>query len=54
MIWLCDRLSKLSDRQLADAFRAGGVEAPLAARFITKLKAKVAEGRALVSAEKTP
>ena len=54
VVWLCDRLSKLTDRQLLDAFRAGGYDAPLATRFITRLKAKVAEGLALASLEKKP
>ncbi len=55
VIWLCDRLSKLSDKQLFDAFRAGGYDAPMAAPFITKLKAKIGEGRALASMEnRTP
>ena len=52
VVWLCDRLSKLSDLQLHDAFRAGGFDAPTSTRFITKLKAKVAEGLALASLEK--
>jgi hypothetical protein len=52
VVWLCDRLSKLSDKQLSDAFRAGGYDAPMAAPFITTLKAKIAEGRALASVEK--
>jgi hypothetical protein len=52
VVWLCDRLSKLSDRQLSDAFRAGGFDPPLAARFINRLKAKVAEGLALASLQK--
>lgn len=52
VVWLCDRLSKLSDAQLLDAFRAGGYDAPLATRFIMRLQAKVAEGLALASVEK--
>lgn len=54
VVWLCDRLSRLSDEQLFDAFRAGGYDAPMARRFITRLKAKVAEGLALGSVEKKP
>jgi hypothetical protein len=42
--WACDRLSRLTDRQWADAFRAGGYSEPEAQRFIRKLKAKIAEG----------
>ncbi len=52
VVWLCDRLSKLTDQQLADAFRAGGYEGPLAGRFIARFKTKVAEGLALASLEK--
>jgi hypothetical protein len=45
--WICERLAALSDRQLDDAFRAGGYPKPIADRFIRRLKQKVAEGRAL-------
>ena len=45
--WLCERLSRLTDRQWHDAFRAGGYESSIAERYITKLKARIAEGRAL-------
>ena len=45
--WLCDRLNRLTDRQLQDAFRAGGYEREIADRFIKKLKQKAAEGLAL-------
>jgi hypothetical protein len=45
--WLCERLARLTDAQLRDAFRAGGYGPDTAARFITRLKQKVAEGLAL-------
>ncbi len=45
--WICDQLAGLSDRQLADAFRAGGYPKSIADRFIKRLKQKIAEGRAL-------
>ena len=45
--WICDALAALSDRQLDDAFRAGGYPKPLADRFIRRLEQKIAEGRAL-------
>jgi hypothetical protein len=45
--WICDQLARLSDRQLHDAFRAGGFDAELSARFIRRLKQKIAEGLAL-------
>ena len=46
--WICSRLSKLSDEQWADAFRAGGYAEPTAQRYIRRLKQKIAEGLALV------
>jgi hypothetical protein len=45
--WICQRLAKLTDKQWRDAFRAAGYEPTLAARFIAKLKEKIAEGLAL-------
>ena len=48
--WACELLGRLSDRQFADAFRAGGYEPDVAARFIAKLKEKIQEGRSLTLA----
>jgi hypothetical protein len=45
--WICGQLAALSDKQLDDAFRAGGYPKPIADRFIRRLKQKIAEGRAL-------
>lgn len=45
--WICERLDALTDRQWEDAFRAGGYEKNLSARFIRRIKQKVAEGLAL-------
>jgi hypothetical protein len=45
--WICERLAALGDRQLDDAFRAGGYPKPIADRFIRRLKQKIAEGRGL-------
>lgn len=45
--WICDRLDRLTDRQIEDAFRAGGYPKSLADRFIRRLEQKIAEGRAL-------
>jgi hypothetical protein len=45
--WICQQLDKLTDRQWEDAFRAGGYEKTLGARFIRRIKQKVAEGLAL-------
>jgi hypothetical protein len=42
--WASELLSGLTDRQWADAFRAGGYEPAIAARFIRRLQQKIAEG----------
>jgi len=49
--WICGRLAALTDGQWRDAFRAGGYQAPIASRFIHRLKAKIAEGLALQSSK---
>jgi hypothetical protein len=45
--WICERVNRVSDRQWRDAFRAGGFEPSVAARFIARIKARAAEGLAL-------
>lgn len=45
--WICGQLDRLTDRQWSDAFRAGGIEGPLAQRFIRRMKQKIGEGLAL-------
>jgi hypothetical protein len=45
--WVSALLGRLSDKQWADAFRAGGYEPDVANRFIAKLKEKINQGRAL-------
>lgn len=42
--WTCRLMSRLTDDQWRDAFRAAGYEQALADRFIRKIKAKVAQG----------
>ena len=49
VVWACRLLSRLSDQQWNDAFAAGGYPPDQAARFIAKLKSKVAEGLAIKS-----
>lgn len=44
--WISERLARITDRQLADAFRAAGYSDQIAGRFIARLKAKIAEGLA--------
>ena len=45
--WICERLSRLTDDQWHDAFRAGGIDRQIADRFIRRMKQKIAEGLAL-------
>jgi hypothetical protein len=45
--WICDRLAAFTDDQWQEAFRAGGYPQYTADRFIKRLKAKIAEGRAV-------
>lgn len=47
VVWACRLLARLSDSQLKDAFRAARYSDDLAARFILKIKQKIAEGLAL-------
>jgi hypothetical protein len=47
VVWVCERLNRLTDEQWRDAFRAGGYEPATGARFIAKMKAMAAEGLAL-------
>jgi hypothetical protein len=45
--WISQRLSKLTDKQYLDAFRAGGYAEPTARRYLHQLKSKIAEGLAI-------
>jgi hypothetical protein len=45
--WISERLNRISDRQLADAFRAAGYPSDTSGRFIARLKEKITEGLAL-------
>jgi hypothetical protein len=45
--WMCNRLARLTPAQWSDAFRAGGYDEALAARFIRRIQQKIAEGQAL-------
>lgn len=47
--WASALLGRLSDKQWNDAFRAAHYEPAVAARFIARLKAKVAEGRSVTT-----
>ncbi len=52
--WTCERLSRLSDLQWHDAFRAGGYTQKETARFVAKIKAKIAQGLALTANRPVP
>ena len=45
--WICTKLSRLTDTQWQDAFRAGGFPATVGDRFIRRMKQKIGEGLAL-------
>ncbi len=47
--WACGLLARLSDKQLRDAFRAGGYDPRLASRFIRVVRARIREGLRLSS-----
>lgn len=51
--WTCELLARLSDQQWHDAFRAAGYPPEHAARYVKKLKEKVAQGLALPAAGST-
>jgi hypothetical protein len=48
--WTCELLSRLTDQQWTDAFRAGGFSPETSNRYIQKIKAKLAQGLALPAA----
>lgn len=47
LVWVAERLDRLTDEQWQDAFRAAGYERPIADRFIRKIRGNVAAGLAL-------
>ncbi len=47
--WACSLLNRLTDEQWRDAFRAGGYNPEQTARYVTKIKAKIAQGLALTA-----
>lgn len=44
VVWVCQLLSQLSDRQWMDAFRAGGYSDADARRFIARIQQKIDDG----------
>jgi hypothetical protein len=51
VVWTCTRLSKLTDRQWDDAFRAGAYDEATRQRYIARIRSKVQEGLALGARE---
>jgi hypothetical protein len=47
VVWLCERVLKITDNQWRDAFHAGGYNDDLTTRFVARIKQKAAEGLAL-------
>ena len=47
VVWACERLQRLTDRQWRDAFRAGGYDDATTARYLRKLREKIEQGLAL-------
>jgi hypothetical protein len=47
--WTCNRLARLTPEQWQDAFRAGGYDEAVAARYIRRIRQKIADGQALQS-----
>ena len=51
--WTCALLSRLSDRQWNEAFQAGGFTPEVTARYVRKIKEKIAQGLALSDSSRT-
>jgi len=47
VVWACRLMSRISDQQWNEAFRAAGYDASSQQRYVAKLKAKINEGLAL-------
>jgi hypothetical protein len=49
LVWTCNLLSRLSERQWNDAFRAGGYTPEQRARFVRKIQEEVARAQSRVA-----
>ena len=49
VVWAAERMSRVSDEQWHDAFRAAGYSDDHARRYVTKIKSKIAEGLKLAN-----
>jgi hypothetical protein len=54
VLWACQRLSRLSDRQWNDAFRAAAYNPEQTARYVAKIRLKIAQGLTLAAVDRTP
>lgn len=50
VVWTCRLMSRLTDRQLDDAFRAAGYPPDVRVRFVRKIREKIGQGLALRTA----
>jgi hypothetical protein len=48
--WTCQLLSRLTEQQWRDAFRAGGYDAAHTSRYVAKIKQKIAQGLSVTAA----
>ena len=48
--WTCELLSRISERQWQDAFRAGGYTPAQSARYVQTIQEKISEARELAMA----
>jgi hypothetical protein len=51
VVWACNLLARLTERQWQDAFRAGGYSPEVAERFIRKIRQNIVQGQQLASAQ---
>ena len=49
VVWVSERMSRLSDEQWHDAFRAAGYSDDHGGRYVAKIKSKIAEGMKLAN-----
>jgi hypothetical protein len=47
VVWTCERLQKLTDRQWRDAFRAGNFSEEVTGRYVARIRQKIDEGMKL-------
>jgi hypothetical protein len=53
VVWTCQQLARVTDKQWNDAFRAAGYSTETSARYVAHIKSKIAEGVALADRKVT-